>query len=165
MRLVKKTGDIFSVAIGAGKQKFFQFIGRDLIQLNSDVIVVFKEVYSMEAAVDLKTVLNGEVDFVAHTMVSAGCKMNLWTKAGNPGSVKQADTLFRDSTDYGSRPGEQVDISEKWFVWKMHDTAFQFVGDLKGAHRDAEIGIVVNPHSIFTRIVTGAYDFRYPGFK
>lgn len=42
-RIVTKIGDIFSVTLKNGKQRFFQYIANDYSQLNSSVIRVFRK--------------------------------------------------------------------------------------------------------------------------
>ena len=161
-----KIGDIFSVKISDSGKKYFQLIAFDLQQLNSDVIRAFKKVYQIDANPDLSEIINGEVEFYAHCVTKLGLKMNLWEKAGNISDVGKIDRiLFRGSSDSGSRPGEQIKVSHKWYVWKINDSDFTRVGKLQGENRKAEIGIVVNPYDVIDRIKTGRYNFFYPEFE
>ena len=41
-RTITKVGDVFSVLIDTNTKKYFQYVGNDLMQLNSDVIKTFK---------------------------------------------------------------------------------------------------------------------------
>ena len=92
--------------------------------------------------------------------------MNLWEKVGNIDDVGKTDhILFRGSSDSGSKPGEQIKISQKWYVWKINDNDFTRVGTLEGENRKAEIGLVVNPYDVIDRLKTGKYDFFYPDFE
>jgi hypothetical protein len=166
MRANTKIGDVFSVAIDNNSKKHFQYVVSDLTQLNSDVIRAFKETYPIKANPDLSEIVNGEVEFYAHCVTKLGLKMKFWEKVGNIAEVGKTDhILFRDTNDAGSKPGEQIKISHKWYVWKINDHDFTRVGKLEGENRKAEMGIVISPDSIVHRMQTGKYDFVYPEFE
>jgi hypothetical protein len=161
-----KIGDIFSTKLKSGSIKYLQFIVSDLTQLNSDVIRVFKESYQENSNTDLGKIVLGEVDFYAHCVTKLGLKMGYWKYVGNNRNIGTFDKiLFRDTNDYGSRPGEQIFLSTNWYIWRINDDNFTTVGNLIGENRNAEIGIVISPDSIVHRIETGEYDFVYPGFE
>jgi hypothetical protein len=161
-----KIGDVFSVEIDDSKTKYFQLVAFDLLQLNSDVIRAFSKVYPLDANPDLSAIVSGEIEFYAHCVTKLGLGMGFWksvgniSKTGNPKSI-----LFRDTNDYGSKQGEQIKISHKWYVWNINDRDFTRVGKLVGENRKAEIGIVISPDSIVHRMKTGKYDFVYPDFE
>lgn len=161
-----KIGDVFSVRIDENNIKFFQLITFDLTQLNSDVIRAFKKVYPIIHNPDIAEVVKGEVEFYTHCVTKFGLKMNLWEKIGNIPDVGQIDhILFRGSSDSGSKPGEQIKVSDRWYVWRINDKDFTRVGKLEGENRKAEIGLVVNPYDVVERLKTGKYSFFYPGFE
>jgi len=159
-----KLGDIFSVEINDHDLKYFQYVANDLNQLNSDVIRVFAMTNS-NTDIDLIKLANSEVEFYAHCLIKLGTKMDCWKKVGNVQNVGSLDIFFRNTNDYGAKPGEQIKISDKWFIWKVWDNDYTRVGNLTGDHRKAEIGIVINPFSIVHRIKTGGYDFSYPDYE
>ena len=160
-----RLGDIFAVK-SDDYQKYFQYIADDMTMLNSRVIRVFKEKYPLENVPDFKEVVNGEVEFYAHTSVMLGIKMGLWEKVGNnPATGSTGHILFRMAKDDGHGPGEEpVKISSKWSVWKINEE-FCYVGKLQGENRKAEIGVVKSPVGIVHRIKTGKYYGYYPGFE
>ncbi|PWG77903.1 hypothetical protein DDR33_25070 [Pararcticibacter amylolyticus] len=161
-----KIGDVFSIKINDSSKRYFQLIAFDLAQLNSDVIRVFKKVYPIQVNPDLLEVVNDEIEFYAHCVTKLGLKIDLWKKVGNTADVGHIDhILFRGSSDSGSKPGEQIKISNKWYIWRINDKDFTHVGKLEGENRKAELGIVVNPYDITERIKTGKYSFFYPGFE
>jgi hypothetical protein len=161
-----KIGDIFSVKINEQSKKYFQLIAFDLTQLNSDVIRAFTKVYPIDADTDISEITKGEVGFYAHCVTKVGLKLQLWEKTGNTLDIGEfGQILFRDTNDCGSKPGEQVMVSEKWYVWRIGDKDFTRVGKLEGENRKAEIGVVINPYDIVERIKTGKYNFFYPGFE
>ncbi len=165
-RINTRIGDVFFVKIDENNIKYFQLVAFDLTQLNSDVIRAFKKTYTINANIDLSEIVNGEVEFYAHCVTKFGLKMNLWEKVGNTTDIGKIDSiLFRGCSDSGSKPGEQVKVSNKWYVWRINDQNFRRVGKLQGENRRAEIGIVVNPHDIVERIKTGRYSFFYPDFE
>lgn len=166
-RVNTKIGDVFSVNVSDFSKKYFQLVAFDLLQLNSDVIRVFKKQYSFDYTPNLAEIVNGEIEFYAHCITKIGVKMNIWEKAGNIGEVgNTSDVLFRDTNDYGTVIGVQpIKVSNNWYIWRINDESFSRVGKLTGANKEAEIGIVVNPHEILNRIKTGQYSFVYPDFE
>lgn len=165
-KMAIKIGDLFKVSLGDKKWRVFQFISKDATQLNSDVIRVFDKEYTGELPLDFDGIVSDDVDFYAHCFLKVGIKMGFWEKIGS--SPKLGETsriLFRDTNDSGSKPGEQILISQNWFVWNINDNEFTHVGELKGKLKNSEIGIVINPQSIVHRIKTGEYDFFYPKFE
>ena len=160
-----RIGDIFSVNMGDGTEKYFQLVAYDSSQLNSDVIRAFSIRYQNEDSPELEEVVQDEVDFHAHCVAKLGLKLGHWNKVGNVSPVLPISVWFRDTNDAGFPAGGQpVKISSKWYVWRVNEE-FQRVGRLTGAHRDAEIGVVVTPGDIVTRMKTGKYEFVYPGFE
>ncbi|MEO1254862.1 MAG: hypothetical protein AAFY41_08260 [Bacteroidota bacterium] len=166
-RVNTKIGDVFSVKIDDSNEKYFQLIAFDQTQLNSDVVRAFKKPYPIGSNPDLSEIIKGEVEFYAHCVTKLGIKMNVWEKLGNTSEIGSiSHILFRDTNDYGSKVGEErIKVSNNWYVWRINDEDFTRVGKLKGANREAEIGLVVNPFDIAERIKTGKYSFFYPSFK
>ncbi|MCU4423864.1 hypothetical protein [Acinetobacter sp. WU_MDCI_Abxb74] len=154
-----KIGDVFAVKLDNGCKKYFQLVGFDLTQLNSDVIRVFKTEYSANTVPVLTEVINNEVDFYAHCITVFGIKLGFWEKVGNMPDVGNIDVLFRSSSD-----SPKTKISNNWWIWKVNEPQ-QYVGKLEGENKFAEIGSVIPPDSIVYRIKTDRYDFVYPEFE
>jgi len=159
-----KIGDIFSVKLDDNNKKYIQYVTNDLTQLNSDVIRAFKKVYPINTTPDLSEVVKDEVEFYAHTVTKWGIKSGVWEKVGNIADIGKVEILFRDTNDYGSKPGEQVKVSDKWYVWKINEK-FKQVGKLEGEYQKAEIGVVIPAVHIVHRLQTGEYDFVYPQYQ
>lgn len=161
-----KIGDVFSVKTAKNRKKYFQNVVSDLTQLNSDVIRAFNTVYQIDDNPDLSDIISDEVQFYAHCVTKLGLKMRLWEKVGNVKNVgNTAQILFRGTSDYGVWVGDEpIKVSEKWYVWRVNEP-FMDVGKLLGEKRNAEIGVIVNPHDIVERIITGKYSFFYPEFE
>lgn len=165
-RYKTKIGDIFSINIDGLNKRYLQLIAFDLAQLNSDVIRIFSEIYPCGTNDDIEEIANGNVEFYAHTITKFGLQMGYWESVGTSANIgTTANILFRNTSDYGTRPGEQIKTSDNWYIWKINDTDFTKVGKLDGTNRKAEIGIVVSPDSIVHRIKTGQYDFVYPDYE
>lgn len=166
-RVQTKKGDVFSVKIDEKHKKYFQLITYDLTQLNSDVIRAFKKGYPLEVNPDLSEIIKDDIDFYAHCVTKWGVKMGYWEKVGNSKEVGSFENvLFRISEDSGSKVDEEpIKISEKWYIWKINDNDFTWVGKLEGNNKEAEIGSVIPPPSIVHRMQTGKYDFVYPDFE
>lgn len=162
-----KIGDVFFVKIDGNSKKYLQYIISDLTQLNSDVIRVFKTVYSIKTNPDLSEIVKGEVEFYAHCVTKLGIKMGYWESVGNIADIGKTDhILFKGTQDYGHKLGEKpVRVSHNWYVWKIGDADFKRVGKLIGENQKAEIGLVINPASIVHRMQTGKYDFVYPEYE
>jgi hypothetical protein len=165
MKTTTKIGDIFSVELDNQSKRYFQYIVNDLTQLNSDVIRVFKKTYAIADSSELTDIIKDEVDFYCHVITKLGIKMGLWKKVGNNSNVGGLDhIIFRGTSDSGSKPGEQIQTSQKWYIWKINDANFFRVGKLEKEYQKAELGIVVNPYDVITRMKTGTYGFFYPGY-
>lgn len=165
-RAVTKIGDVFSVKIDDNSKKFFQLIAFDLTQLNSDVIRAFKQIYPINTNPDLSEIVNGEIEFYAHCVTKWGVKLGFWEKVGSTSTVGELKhILFRDTNDYGCKVGEEpIKVSKNWYVWRINDADFKWVGKLKGENQKAEIGVVMDPESIVRRMKTGEYGGFYPSY-
>jgi hypothetical protein len=163
-RVVTKIGDVFAVRLREDTCKYFWYVANDLTQLNCDVIRAFSKAYPVNANLDLTEVVRGEVDFHAHCSVSLGVKMGLWEKAGRVAEVGPVDVLFRHTHDLPWKRGEEVRVSHRWYVWNINEP-FREVGDLTGANRVAEIGVVMSPPHLVWRLRTGQYGGVYPAYE
>ncbi|MDY3538374.1 hypothetical protein PG275_10230 [Riemerella anatipestifer] len=164
MRVNVRIGDVFSVNIGNGFKKYFQYVANDSTQLNSDVIRAFKETYRINSNLDLVKIVSGEIDFYAHCITKLGLKMKVWEKVGNSDEIGDiTKILFRDTKDYGSE--DRVIVSQNWYVWNINDKDFTTVGKLEGENRNAYIGIVINPLGIIELLKGNKYPVNYPEFE
>ena len=62
------------------KKKYFQCVANDTYQLNNCVIRGFKKEYLLDESPKLEIILQGEVEFYAHCILSLGIRLNLWEK-------------------------------------------------------------------------------------
>ncbi|WP_419545877.1 hypothetical protein [Odoribacter laneus] len=156
-RVVIRVGNVFCADIKGKFKRYFQYIGLDYEELNSQVIRVFKTHYPVDAAVDLKEVVKDEVDFHVHVVIRAGFHYNYWEKVGNVPFKEKADALFRATDDFARGPWDPlVKVSSRWYVWRMNEPMV-FVGRLNEETRKADIGLVWDPGSVFKRMETGYF--------
>ena len=148
-RVVTRIGDIFRVEMDNGSQRFFQYITRDSCQLGSPVIRVFKEVYPADYVLDAEDVVNGEVDFYAHTGLQIGIKQNCWQKVGkskNLGETEHIMFRFHNFEPHGSRT---------WYVWPINGESRQ-IGPLTEEYRQcSNLGHIYSYESLTYRIRYG----------
>ena len=137
-----RIGDGFCAQLEIGK-RYLQYVANDQTQLNSDVIRVFRTHYPIDANPDLKNVVKDKVDFYAHVFLGFARKLKCWDRVGNVTDVGRVEALFRDSPDYGN---PQIQVSHNWWVCRINEPQTP-VGELRGANRQAEIGIVISPLS------------------
>lgn len=166
-RIIVKKGDVFSVHIDEKHKKYFQYVMDDETQLSSNIIRVYKERYLNNETPELINITEGEIDFYAHCILKLGIQLGCWEKEGNVADIGSIDVVFRDTSDYGRKEGEApILVSSKWYVWRPNDPDFTRVGMLTGENRNAEIGLIINPHSIVYRMKNGNYDMPfYPKFE
>ncbi|SEL92014.1 hypothetical protein SAMN05216359_12517 [Roseateles sp. YR242] len=147
-------GDIYSFA-PAGVERYFQFLGTDPYQLNSEVIAVFEggpQDEKVEAVVGLP------VSFYTHVSLPLGIKMKCWEKVGHAPPLPLSGVLFRDTNDCGD---PEIKVSNNWWVWTV-DTKPKEIGALVGTYRSAYVGLVRPPTDVVARLKTGAYQHFYP---
>ncbi|WP_181302053.1 hypothetical protein [Rhodanobacter sp. PCA2] len=151
-------GDVFEVPLDASVVGFIQYVARDVSQLNSQVVRVFRRRCREDVAPDVSEIVHGEIDFYAHVFLGAGIKQKFWRKVARADVVGEVNVLFRNSSDYGKSKHK---TSNNWFVWRI-DSPYIHVGALSGIYRNAEVGVVVPPDSLVHRMKNGSYDFFYP---
>lgn len=157
---MKNIGSIFAVTEEDGRRRFFWCVGKDSSQLNSDLIVVFREVYPASATPDFDEVVAGDVEFYCHVFLRVGTKLGYWSRVALRPVRRVFSMVFRDTNDYGN-PSSR--LSERWYVWQPNEP-FQVVGRLTGEMRMAEPGVVFPPDSVVARIRTGRYGIQYPTY-
>jgi hypothetical protein len=136
----------------------------DLTQLNSDVIRVFKQSFDVDENPNLDDVVKGETDFYTHTTTSAGVKLGLWSKVGQSKETGSLDLLFRGAKDGTRKPDEPMKkVSTDWYIWRVNDNEFTYVGKLEGDYRKAEMGLIYSPYNIMNRL-KGIYNI-FPDFE
>ena len=148
-------GNIFEVMVPNDQKRYFQYVCKDLSQLNGDVIRVFSRSYAMNFSPMAEEIICDEVDCYMHTAV----KFGLWSHYGRSKDMSSKDVYFRDSNDYGHYPGERI-VSHNWTVWKINGER-EYVGTLPEEYYSAYIGLLFSPFSAAYRISHGRYKMLY----
>ena len=155
-RIITRIGDIFCIEIDTEYKCYFQYIAKDMSQLNSSVIRVFKRHYSMDYEYDEQEVLNDEVNFYAHTILRIGIDNGTWYKVGKSKEIGDTSKImFRLSSDFGGGP--QPIKSYHWYVWKLNEE-YIHIGELTEGYKDiTDLGLVIQYCDVFNKIKNGFY--------
>ena len=162
-RVYTKIGDVFFAELTGETKKYFQYIANDRNQLGSDFIRVFSKVYNLKDEPELYQVVKGDVEFYAHCSVNSGVKLGHWKKVGNiyeKGDLNKV--LFRSKKDYGIADLNIRGLSHQWEVWNIKDYIIHKMDKLGKEYRGVDIGPIIPPEWIVSRMKTGKYDFVYP---
>ena len=158
-RIVTKIGNIFCVKINDEKKCYFQYIANDMSLLNSSVIRVFKRHYPTDYMPNFDEIVQDEVLFYSHTILSVGIRFGYWEKVGKHcdlGDVRKA--VFRQFEEIEFK---DLKKSFHWYVWKINEP-YDFIGELSDEYRNAEIGMVFSCIEIVHKIKTGDYKTKFP---
>jgi hypothetical protein len=154
----RTVGDLYRIALGDGQCGYMQYLGDDRTQLGSNVVRVFSHIAREGAELDLSQIVREPVAFVAHVALPVGVKRSVWEKIGHESAPSKVDTLFCQANDYGQ---PDMKTSSNWSIWRINEPMLR-VGRLDAEQRQAELGLVVNPYDIVSRLRTGRYEFVYP---
>ncbi len=152
-RVVTKIGDVFQTKSGI----LLQLVAIDYIQLNSDMIAVYKK----QHANDLNKLHSAPISFYHHTTVSVGVKQGLWQKIGHAPIPDTSKMIFKQYFDK-----DIVEILHEnyltrllkyspptyWTTWKVGDKKWKRINNKKGFKLRAETGDIVHPQDIMDRI-------------
>lgn len=152
-----KPGKLFSVNTPNGL-RFFQYLGDDSSQLNSNLIAVFNGTFqAMEDASPAAIKASG-VAFYAHVLLKLGLKLDVWKPHLEAEVISYGDVWFRGSPDYGN---PAIKETSTWWLWRANQKRITIHGrsdDLVNSH----VGVVVTPSAIVDRMESGVYAFFYP---
>lgn len=157
-RVVCKKGDVFTVKTNE-RYRYFQLVDYDITQLNSDVIAVFEGSYP--EPISQEEVVSKPVEFFAHTVVRMGIS-KYWEKAGSAPPVDSSQAIFKDVSGDRDDSDHMDGISRHWQVWGIGE-GWKYVGNEKKTPKNAVLGIVWDPESIYRKITQGRYGFEYYG--
>ena len=153
-RVIIKKGNIFSVVIENSYKVYLQYVADDMTQLNSRVVRVFKQHYSLNENPSMDEIVKDEMDFYAHTMLRLAVWDDVFIKVGTHKDIGDAQNLmFRQTGDIDL---SKITKSYKWYIWKINEPMV-FIGELKEEFKNYEIGAVYPYSYILDRIRTGKY--------
>ncbi|HRF16811.1 MAG TPA: hypothetical protein PK977_01535, partial [Chitinophagaceae bacterium] len=161
-----KIGDIFSVEIAKSKKRYFQYISIDKLQLNSDVIRIFRGNFESHESLDIDKLKDSGVESYIHCFVNQGIKMNIWKKEGyNSDLGLDLEIVFRSTDDYGGKVGSQPLLyTNNWHIWQLgkSEEKAKVVSSNLNKLKCSHIGIVINPLGILEILKGNKYPPQYP---
>jgi len=150
-------GNIYSVVVENDFIRYFQFISRDIEQLNSDVIRVFKKRYSSKDSIDSESIVSDEVDFFAHTTVKAGIQQGHWSYFGQSKNIGLLENVqFFCADKY------PINLAESFWIWKINKES-TIIDSISKIPNGCYLGLVAPPEGIYERILTGSYGGCFSG--
>lgn len=148
--------------------RYFQLVDYDATQLTSDVIAVFNSSEELDfntknkKSESVDELMRGDIEFFAHTTVTAGVRRGLWRRVASGEPVDYANALFKDVSYPENGPPEtesyEADSYDEWVVWHVNGPRKK-IGSKIGDYPTAELGHIFPPEDIIYRIDHG----RYPG--
>ena len=176
-RIITRVGDVFCAEIDGEYKSYFQYIEKDIEQLNSSVIRVFKTRYPMDYEPVIEDIVADEILFYAHAVLRVGIEDNVWYKVGKSKNLGLDGlskilwgTLFpwTEIFENGFMRIKEVDPLENWTIWYVNNECID-VGRLPEKYYDIiEYGSVLPYSSIIERLKYGYYiggDWRYDIIK
>jgi hypothetical protein len=152
-------GDVYKVFVEESKVQYFQYLGRDKLRFNSDIIIVYKGVFDIKEDINYNELIHkNNIYFIAHTSIITGLRLKEWSKAFQYKLPDNLNPKFRVAKDYKS----ELKTSDKWYVWSLKDKEYNFVGNIKTKLSNSHVGIVFSPYEIIRRIKFGKNNFTYP---
>lgn len=154
-RIVTRIGNIFCAEIEGKFKCFFQYIAKDMTQLNSSVIRVFKTHYPMEYKPVISDIIKDEIAFYAHTILYAGIYFNAWYKVG---TSKELGLEGLQKIWFGYTPQRDApNPLENWWIWHVNEPFIE-IGVLPKEYENLiEKGEVFPYNEIVMRMKSGYY--------
>ncbi len=171
-RVVTKIGDIFCVEFPDNTKGYFQYIAKDMTQLNSSVIRAFYTHYPIEQDVEIEDVVKDKVDFYAHTVLRGGIDFDNWYKIGKSSDIGEEEltkilfaTANRFRGDLSKPYIHEVNPLENWTIWRIGHDMIR-VGTLNpDLAKVAYSGPVFPDFEIIQRMYTGYYNNTDPEYE
>lgn len=172
-RVVTRIGDIFCVEFGNGFKGYFQYVAKDIEQLNSSVIRVFDTHYKYDYEPTLSEIVCDKVAFYAHTVLRSGIELSNWCKIGNSNEIDLAnleriyfgtahEIIFNLPDGSFVNEGVKVNPLENWRIWHINQQV-EMIGKLPVEYLDlVEPGSVKPYKEIRTRMQLGYYKYTSP---
>ena len=165
-RIVTKIGDVFCAEIDNKYKCYFQYIEKDLSQLNSSVIRAFKRRYPIEYNPIIEEIVTDEILFYAHTILRAGIDYNAWYKVGKSKNLGLEGlnevlwghpSMYKSYFENNSPQIKTVNPLENWTIWYSNCKTVN-IGILPVKYYEIIEGGAVFPYSsIVNRFKYGYY--------
>ena len=165
-RIITRVGDVFCAEIDGEYKSYFQYIEKDIAQLTSSVIRVFKTRYPMDYEPVIEDIVADEILFYAHAVLRVGIEDNVWYKVGKSKNLGLDGlnqvlwgTMSRFTHYYenGFPKIKEVNPLENWTIWYVNCDRVN-IGRLPEKYYDIiEYGSVSPYSSIIERLKYGYY--------
>ncbi len=166
-RVVTRVGDVFCVEIDGGYKRYFQYVCKDIQQLNSAVIYIFKTKYPSDYDPVIEDIVRDDVSSCIHVFLRLGLWNGTWQKIGNSKYINYSiveNTIFGDALHtkvvcdedipegtieyYRSLDLIDVDPLTNWRIWKVGKERIR-IGKLPSGYEDKVTeGGVLPPRAI-----------------
>ena len=166
-RIMTRIGDVFCAGLEGKGKRYFQYIAKDLYQLNSSVIRVFQTTYPTDASPTIPEIVRDRVSFYAHTVLRVGVLAGAWEKVGASKDINQEalkEILFgcTHALNHIEREGGGYDIVEvnpleNWYVWHIGEEHVGVGALPKEYAATIELGSVFPYSAIIERMQRGYY--------
>lgn len=169
-RIMTKIGDIFCVEFPDNTKGYFQYIAKDMTQLNSSVIRAFYTHYPIDQDVKIEDIVKDKVDFFAHTVLRIGIELDAWYKVGRCSEVgidELNKVQFGNTSEFNRFSSDIIIINPliNWVIWNVNKES-RFVGKLPSSIVDkVEIGFIKPYNEIIDRMFLGYYKYTSPENK
>ncbi len=168
-RVVTKIGDVFCVEFPDNTKGYFQYIAKDMTQLNSSVIRAFYTHYPIDQDVNIENIVKDKVDFYAHTILRAGIDFDNWYKIGKSSDIGEENiqnilftTVPFDFTILSNNIIQKINPLDNWEIWHIGQDMVN-VGSFPVSLIDKVYqGDVIAFHQIVNRIKLGYYTNNNP---
>lgn len=167
-RIITKIGDVFCAEIEGKYKCYFQYVCKDMNQLNSSVIRVFKTRYPLKHEPILDDIVRDDVAFYAHTVLRAGIDFNVWYKVGKKIPILNSNhesILWGTVSEILNLPNldfKVVNPLTNWRIWHINGLCVD-IGALPMEFWDTIEEGSVNPFiEIISRIKLGYYKYSSP---
>ena len=151
-RITTRIGDIFCAEDIDGKHKrYFQYIARDLTELNSQVGRFFKRKYPIGYNPSMEEIVNDKIDFYSHLTFQQGLKDGSWYKVGkckDIGNVNEVQFRWCGSI-YAPK-------AYNWYIWNINKDIVH-IGEATREYKKISLGGVYPTCDIMHKLRTGKY--------
>lgn len=166
-RVVTKIGDIFCVEFPDNTKGYFQYIAKDMTQLNSSVIRAFYTHYPIDQDVKIEDIVKDKVDFYAHTVLRGGIDFDNWYKIGKSSDVGENELykiIFCNASTAYQLYADGIKIPRtsrfcKWHLWNINKDIFDVENVPNHTTSMIEIGTVKTYIEIYQRMWQGYYKY------
>lgn len=157
-KVITRIGDVFCIQINDSYKQYFQFIAKDMTQLNSSVIRVFEKKYPIGGNDSIENIVQDKVAFYIHTSLRIGIVEGAWYKIGKSKNIGNPDgVMFRSNIYIGNIPEK----SYNWYVWYINAPKIK-IGEMNDLYLSVDIGSVYPYKEVIHRIKTGSSMFKHP---